>query len=95
MTANDVTLVDVTCWWVALNGGEPSAPRLQAQAHALSRGGTTWGLEYWLQPLPPPAALTLACEWPNIELSLTTATIQVDAIHDAAGRIRDLWTTGP
>jgi hypothetical protein len=78
-----------------IGGGEPSAARLQPEAQGLSRGGTTWGLEYWLQPLPPPGAVTLACEWPNIEMGLTTATIEADAIRDAADRIRDLWRTGP
>lgn len=77
-----------------IRGGEPSAAFLQPQAHGLSHGGTTWGLEYWLGPLPPPGAVTLACEWPNIEMGLRTATIEADAIRDAAGRVRDLWGTG-
>lgn len=74
--------------------GKPSAAFLQPQDHRLIRGGTTWDLEYWLAPLPPLGAVTLACEWPNIEMGLTTATIEADAIRDAAGRVRDLWRTG-
>jgi hypothetical protein len=77
-----------------IGGGEPSAAFLQPQVQGLSRGGTTWGLGYWLHPLPPPGAVTLACEWPNIEMGLTTATIEAAAIRDAAGRVRDLWRTG-
>jgi hypothetical protein len=73
---------------------QPSPASLQPQTHKLSRGLTSWGLDYWLGPLPPPGAVTLACEWPKIELGLTTATINADAIRDAAGRVRDLWGAG-
>jgi len=38
--------------------------------------------------------VTLACDWPNIEMGLTTATIEADAIRDAARRVRDRWRTG-
>jgi hypothetical protein len=76
----------------AVTAGDQLAVSLQPQVHRLTRGGTAWGLEYWLSPLPLRGGLTLACEWPNVDLGLTTAAIATEPILDAAGRVRELWS---
>ncbi len=46
---------------------------------------------YWLWPLPPPGDLLIACEWPNVALPLTTATIDARRLREAADQARELW----
>jgi hypothetical protein len=70
-------------------GGPPDGPLL------IARGGgggfNSWRQEYWLWPLPPSGDLVIACEWPEIDLPLTTATVSAELLRDAAGRAQELW----
>jgi hypothetical protein len=67
----------------------PDAPLL------VGRGGggslNSWRQEYWLWPLPPPGDLLVACEWPEIGLELSTATVNAAVFRDAARRAQELW----
>jgi hypothetical protein len=69
--------------------GPPESPLLVARGGGGSRDN--WRQEYWLWPLPPPGDLLIACEWPDLDLSLTTVTVSADPIRDAAGRAQQLW----
>src|SRR6188472_2365872 len=46
---------------------------------------------YWLWPLPPPGPLQVSCEWPLVDIAMTTVEIDADALLDAASRARSLW----
>jgi hypothetical protein len=69
--------------------GPPESPFLIGRGGSGSRN--SWRQEYWLWPLPSPGELLIACEWPNIELPLSTVTLSADLIRDAAGRAQQLW----
>jgi hypothetical protein len=61
----------------------------------IARGGgggfNSWRQDYWLWSLPPSEDLVIACEWPEIDLPLTTATVSDELLRDAAGRAQELW----
>jgi hypothetical protein len=67
----------------------PDRPILRTKWRRGSR--SEWRQQYWLWPLPPPGELLLACEWPDVELELTTATIDTAVLLDAATRAKPLW----
>jgi len=67
----------------------PDRPVLRARGGGGSR--FAWRQQYWLWPLPPPGDLLFACEWPDLEIEFTTATVSADAIRDAAKRSRLMW----
>jgi hypothetical protein len=50
---------------------------------------------YWLWPLPPSGPLRIACEWPLVEIGLTSIEIDGSALIEAAGRSADLWSRPP
>ena len=56
-------------------------------------GGGGWSYEvgYWVYPLPPSGAMTVAVEWPSQELGLTTRTIDGGEIAAAGARSELLW----
>ena len=60
-----------------------------------ARGGggsrSSWRQQYWLWPLPPSGDVLFACEWPNVQIEFTTATISGDLILEAASRARPMW----
>ena len=76
--------------FVARRGDAPPDPPLLSP-----RGGggsrRNWRQEYWLWPLPPRGELVIACEWPNVNVELSTATIGADRLREAAERARELW----
>jgi hypothetical protein len=39
-----------------------------------------------------PATLVIVCEWPNVNVELSTATIGADRTREAAERARELWS---
>jgi hypothetical protein len=47
--------------------------------------------DYWIWPLPPPGAVTFVCEWPKLEIPETQATIEGEALREAAGRAERVW----
>ena len=70
---------------------EAFAPAPILRSRGLSGAETRWEVGYWLSPLPPSGEMILACEWPDLDVRLATATVDGDRIYDAAARARDLW----
>ena len=73
---------------------EPEGPILIP--HGGGGGSSTGGQVtmrpgYWLWPLPPPGRLLISCEWPLVEIALTTVEIDGTAFVGAAEQARDLW----
>jgi hypothetical protein len=54
-------------------------------------GGRSWSFGYWLWPLPPGGAMTVAVEWPGRGIELTTFPLDGDGLVDAAARAVKLW----
>jgi hypothetical protein len=46
---------------------------------------------YWLWPMPPPGALRLSCEWPVVDIPLTSVEIDGRAFSEAAENVLRLW----
>ena len=46
---------------------------------------------YWLWPLPPAGTLKLSCEWPIVDIPLTTVEIDAREIVNAASQAAQLW----
>jgi hypothetical protein len=73
---------------------EPDTPVLMPHAGG---GGNTSGGEvslrpgYWLWPLPPAGPLRISCEWPIVDIPLTTTEIDGGALVEAARRRIDLF----
>jgi hypothetical protein len=67
----------------------PDGPVLRPHGGGGSR--SAWRQHYWLWRLPPPGELLFACEWPDLKLDLTTATIDAAVLLDAARRARPTW----
>jgi hypothetical protein len=73
---------------------EPKGPLLLPYAGGggnASSSEVTMNPGYWLWPLPPPGPLRISCEWPFVDIALTTVEIDGDALLDAASRARHLW----
>jgi hypothetical protein len=73
---------------------EPEGPVLLPHAGGggrSDRGTVTMRPGYWLCPLPPPGQLRISCEWPLVDIAMTTAEIGADTLLDAASRVRSLW----
>lgn len=73
---------------------EPEGPLLLP--HAGGGGNSTGGQVtmkpgYWLWPLPPAGPLRISCEWPLVDIGMTTVEIAGDALLEAASRARTLW----
>ena len=46
---------------------------------------------YWIWPLPPPGPVRLACEWPLLDIPLTTVELDGAALRAASERVVKLW----
>jgi hypothetical protein len=46
---------------------------------------------FWLWPLPDPGAIRVFCEWPLVEIPLSTAELEGDALAAAVERVVQLW----
>jgi hypothetical protein len=46
---------------------------------------------FWLWPLPPPGPVRLVCEWPLLDIPLTTVELDADELRSAASRALKLW----
>ena len=46
---------------------------------------------YWLWPLPPAGTLKLSCEWPIVDIPLTTVEIDASEMTNAASQAAQLW----
>jgi hypothetical protein len=75
-------------------GAEPEDPVLMPHAGG---GGNSGGGDvsllpgYWLWPLPPSGPLRIVCEWPIVEIPLTTIEIDGGTLLEAAGQGIDLF----
>ena len=58
---------------------------------ASGRGRVTLNPGYWLWPLPEPGAIRVSCEWPVVEIPLSTVEIDGKMLSAAAERVRPLW----
>ena len=47
---------------------------------------------FWLWPLPEPGVLRVSCEWPLVELPLSTVELDGDALVSAASTVEKLWS---
>ena len=47
--------------------------------------------EFWLWPLPEPGLIRVFCEWPLVEIPLSTAEIDGGEFRAAAERVQPLW----
>lgn len=85
------TVVASSAMGSAHTAGEPppDGPLLSARGGSGNR--QAWAQQYWLWPLPPPGELVIACEWPDLGIKFTTATITADPLRDAAKRSRPRW----
>jgi hypothetical protein len=46
---------------------------------------------YWLWPLPDSGAIRIFCEWPAVDLPLSSAELDVAPLVEARERIVPLW----
>ena len=49
---------------------------------------------FWLWPLPEPGTIRVSCEWPLVEIPLSTVELDGAAIVEAAARAVPLWPPG-
>lgn len=57
-----------------------------------SEGGSGDASAHWfLSPFPPPGDLRFHCAWPAAGIPETTTVVPADRLHDAAGRVQQLW----
>lgn len=54
-------------------------------------GNVSMNPEFWLWPIPEPGAIRVSCEWPVVEISLSTVEIEGGELRAAAGRVVPLW----
>jgi hypothetical protein len=71
---------------------QPAGPLLMERGGG--GGGRTWSFGYWLWPLPPAGALTVAVEWPAQNVPLTTRELDTAPLREAAARSEALWPEG-
>jgi hypothetical protein len=73
---------------------EPEGPLLLGHAGGggnSSGGRVTMKPGYWLWPLPPSGPLRISCEWPFVDIALTTVEIDGVMLLDAAAHVRSVW----
>jgi hypothetical protein len=68
---------------------EPDRPVLLQQGGG--GAGTTWDMEHWVWPLPPPGLFAFVCAWPGRGIPESRAEIDAGILLDAAGRAVTLW----
>jgi hypothetical protein len=73
---------------------KPEGPLLLPHAGGGGNSGggqVTMKPGYWLWPLPPLGPVQISCEWPFVDIGLTTVQIDGRALLDAASQARSLW----
>jgi len=76
---------------------DPEGPLLLPHAGAggnSTRGKVTMKPGLWLWPLPPTGPLRISCEWPIVDIAMTTVEIDASTLLEAASRARSLWSPG-
>ncbi len=74
--------------------GDPEGPLLlptSGGSGMTDGGGVVMHPSYWLWPLPERGKLRITCEWPIVEIPLTTTEIDASRLVDAAAKSVDLW----
>ena len=72
---------------------EPEGPLLMPHAGGggnAAGGQVTMKPGYWLWPLPPSGPLRISCEWPLVDIALTTVEIDGTALVNSAEQARRL-----
>jgi hypothetical protein len=70
-------------------GGDTSRAMLTPQGGG--GGGLSYGMDFWLWPLPGEGTLRIACGWPDQGLAETVHELDTAAIRAAAARAIELW----
>jgi hypothetical protein len=70
-------------------GETPRSPLMMPRS--VHGGGGRWHHDVWVWPLPPPGQLLFVCEWPAVNITLSSATIDASRLHEAAAQSRLLW----
>jgi hypothetical protein len=73
---------------------EPKGPLLMPHAGGggnAAGGQVTMKPGYWLWPLPPSGPLRISCEWPLLDIALTTVEIDGTALVNSAQQARRLF----
>jgi hypothetical protein len=73
----------------AERGGDTGSAMLTPQGGG--GGGLSYGMDFWLWPLPEDGTLGFACEWPEQGLEAAVETIDTAPIRAAAARAVELW----
>lgn len=71
------------------NHDEPDSPILMGRGG--SGSSSEWRQAFWLWPLPPQGELSFVCDWPAAGLPLSQASIDAQAVLDAAGRAQTVF----
>lgn len=82
----------------AFSGEEPNGPILMPSGGGSGNGSpdsVAMRPGYWLWPLPPAGTLRVWCEWPALEIPLSSLELDADAIRNASRRALSLWPTTP
>jgi hypothetical protein len=69
--------------------GRPDGPVLMPRGGG--GGGASYQQGFWVWPMPPAGDLVFACEWPDRDIDLRTATVEARLFHEAAQRSVELW----
>jgi hypothetical protein len=70
-------------------GGDTSRAMLSPQGGG--GGGLSYGMDFWLWPLPGEGTLRVACEWPDEGLAEAVHALDTAPIRAAAARAVELW----
>ena len=75
-------------------------PRLDPDHPTLAQrggggGGRSFGIDYWLTPLPPPGDLIVVVAWPSQGVDETHTPIPADLIAEGLVRNTELWPWEP
>lgn len=55
-------------------------------------GGGSWHQTQWVWPLPAPGTLTVVCEWPAMDIPVTSTGVDAQLILDAAARAQVIFS---
>jgi len=72
----------------------PEGPVLAAHGGgggSAGQGHVTMRPAFWIWPLPPPGVVRLVCEWPLLEIPLTTVELDGANLRAASERAVKLW----
>jgi hypothetical protein len=80
--------------WRTPDQGPPDGPILTHHGGGGGSGGAgraSMSHGFWLWPLPPAGPLSAFCEWPVVEIALSTVEVDGRRLREAAQRVTKLW----